>query len=410
MNIKMNDQYSKQIELILKTARRFNLCVDFETAEILALNGICAAGASGGKDSAALSIVLDKFLREINFKGEKILIHSDLGKIEHADSLPACMRLSEKIGWELVVVKPRIDMIGRWYQRHQANTDRYIDLSCVKMITPWSSSSLRFCSSEMKVAPITSYLKKRFPGQAILNAVGIRGEESPQRKKQPASKINKLLTVKTIGTYGRDWFAIRDYMVEDVWLVQRRENFCGHEGYDKNGNSRISCSCCVLANKAEILASLNDERNHEAYRAIVKLEIISTYSFSQSFYAGDVAPWLLDAPMLDNLQQAKEIAGRRILIESEIPEDLKYVAGWPTFQPSREQCALIADVRMRLGNLMGLAVKHIDWRGVHRRYAELLVTKAQKDLQKALKAEKAEKTQAVKKKKTMPTDMEMCAN
>lgn len=381
--------FEKRIAEIFRAGKKFGLSMDMETATMLAMDAAVASGVSGGKDSAALSIVLNWFLKEINHRGKKILIHSDLGLIEHADSLPACRRLAEKIGWELIVVKPRIDMIGRWYQRNRDNNTRYIDLSCVKMITPWSSSSLRFCTSEMKVAPICSELKKLFPGQPIINAVGIRAEESPARAKKPISKVNKQLTVETIGTYGRDWNSIRDFPVEQVWLVQRKENFCGHEAYDKNGNSRVSCSICILAGIDEIRASLCDDRNHEAYRRVVRLEIFSTYSFSQSFYAGDVAPELLSAEMLDGLALAKEKAAQRILIESEITEELLYVKGWPTFQPNREQSALIAGVRAQIGELMNLPVKHTTWRGVYDRYAALLVKKAEKELEKQKKAARA---------------------
>lgn len=318
------------------------------------------------------------------------MIHSDLGMIEHADSLPACRRLAEKIGWELIVVKPRIDMIGRWYQRQRDNTTRYIDLSCVKMITPWSSASLRFCTGELKITPICSELKKRFPGQPIINAVGIRAEESAARAKKPISKENKKLAVKTLGTYGRDWFGIRDYQVENVWLVQRKVNFCGHEAYDKNGNKRVSCSVCVLAGIDEIRASLRDERNHPAYIRVVELEIISTYSFSQSFWAGDVAPELLSSKMRSELSLAREKAEKRILTESDITDDLLYEQGWPNFQPNRQQSELIADVRRRIGKLMAIPVKCTNWQEVHLRYADLLHKKAIKQAEQERKKARRE--------------------
>lgn len=377
--------FQKKIEKIFHYAQTLGLCMDPETAEMLSINAPICVGCSGGKDSATFAIVTDEFLKLINHRGPKLLIHSDLGIIEHADSLPACRRLAEKIGWELIVVKPRIDMIGRWYQRQRDNTMRYTDLSCVKMITPWSSASLRFCTGELKITPICSELKKRFPGQPILNAVGIRAEESAARAKKPISKENKKLTVKTLGTYGRDWFGIRDYPVERVWLAQRKVNFCGHEAYDKNGNKRVSCSVCVLAGADEIRASLRDERNHQAYLRVVELEIISTYSFSQSFWAGDVAPELLSAKMRDDITLAKEKTEKRILIESDIPDDLFYEQGWPNFQPNRTQSELIADVRRRIGELMSIPVSCTRWREVHLRYADLLHKKAIKQAEQERK-------------------------
>jgi hypothetical protein len=49
-------------------------------------------------------------------------------------------------------------MIERWEQRWRDNCARYIDLECVTLITPWSSSGMRFCTSELKLTPISREL------------------------------------------------------------------------------------------------------------------------------------------------------------------------------------------------------------------------------------------------------------
>lgn len=363
---------------ISEIAKKYGFAIDWKIAKMLARNAVVALGVSGGKDSVAMTLKMWRFLQEIEFLGEVVLIHSDLGHIEHADSLPTCHRLSEKTGFPLVVVKPRIDMIGRFYQRNGDNANRYVNLLCVKMITPWSSSKLRFCTSEMKIAPITAKLKKMFPGRAIINAVGIRGEESDARKRKPVSKVNKRLYTKSNRTRGRDWNPILNYLIEHVWLAHRGECFAAHEAYDKNGNSRVSCCACVLATVEDIRASMKDERNHESYRLLVRLEVVSSYSFSQSFWLGDACPELLDAETLIELLAAKQRAMARIQIEAEIPDILLYVKGWPTFQPSLEQCELIASVRRRIGQLYGLPVKYTTAIEVYDRYAELLLLKEQK--------------------------------
>ena len=64
---------------------------------------------------------------------------------------------------------------------------------------------MRFCTSELKVAPITSKLKKLFPGETILNCVGIRRQESHGRSEAPVCKPMTALTVKTKGTNGYAW-------------------------------------------------------------------------------------------------------------------------------------------------------------------------------------------------------------
>lgn len=98
-------------------------------------------------DSDACAIALNKHRNAIGHTGPRILVHSDLGRIEWAESLPQCERLAAHLGWELLVVRRQAgDMMDRWQGRWQNNVARYIDLSCVKMILPWSTPSMRCCT------------------------------------------------------------------------------------------------------------------------------------------------------------------------------------------------------------------------------------------------------------------------
>lgn len=105
-------------------------------------------GVSGGKDSQALAYRIQAHLGTIGHAGSRVLIHSDLGRIEWRDSIAVCERLAERLGWELIVVRRAAgDMMDRWLARWEANVGRYAALSCVKLIMPWSSASQRFCTS-----------------------------------------------------------------------------------------------------------------------------------------------------------------------------------------------------------------------------------------------------------------------
>ena len=365
--------------MIREIAVKHGLSINEEIINLLKHNAVVACGVSGGKDSDVLALKMRRFLDEIGHTGEQVLIHSDLGEIEHADSLPQCKRLAEKVEMPLIVIRPLYTMLERWEKRWSDNITRYVNLSSVKLITPFSSAQWRFCTSELKTSPICQELKRRFPGRKIINAVGIRAEESPARAKKPISKENKKLISNPNQTSGYDWNAILDLKIESVWLTHQQENFQAHEAYFKNGNTRISCSCCVLATEKEIKASMQDERNHAAYRRIVELELKSTYSFSQNFWLADVCPELLNTQMLERLSMAKKEAVLRREIEAEIPAELLYVKNdFPKFQPSMAQSALIASVRDRIGDLMNLPVKCTTAQAVYDRYAYLLKLKAQK--------------------------------
>lgn len=352
---------------------------------------VVASSISGGKDGNAMALRLNRYLDEIGFTGERVLIHSDLGfLIEHRDSIKICRELSEHLDIPLIVVNPLRDMIARWEYRWECNVERFINLEAVKIMTWASSKQWRFCTSEEKTAPICRELKNRYPGKIILNAVGLRGEESPDRAKQPISKENKLLINGKFGTYGITWLPIKDYLIEDVICTHLVEQFRLHEAYHKNGNTRVSCVFCVLASLRDLRASLKDKRTHAAYRRIVALEALTTFSFQPDRWLGDVAPELLDKNVRERLFLAKELAIKRQEAETLIPKELLFDAktGFPAFQPTPAQADKLADARRAIGEVLGLPMKYITGRAVYYRYAELLDEKELKAAEKLAKEER----------------------
>src|SRR5581483_2926625 len=98
-------------------------------------------------------------------RGPRVLIHSDLGRVEWGDSLPQCERLAAHLGLELIVVRRQAGgLMERWQTRWANNVARCAALECVKLILPWSTASMRFCTSELKTAIICRELVQRFPG------------------------------------------------------------------------------------------------------------------------------------------------------------------------------------------------------------------------------------------------------
>jgi 3'-phosphoadenosine 5'-phosphosulfate sulfotransferase (PAPS reductase)/FAD synthetase len=352
-------------------AERHNLAIDGEIVELLMRNAAIGIGVSGGKDSDAMALAVARFLDEIEYEGPKVLIHADLGEIEHADSLPQCQRLAAHLGLELIVVRRLAGgMIERWEQRWRDNAARYINLQCVTLITPWSSAAMRFCTSELKVAPITRELSTRFHGLPIINAVGIRSEESESRSRKPISQLNEKL-LRAGGLGGRDWYPIKEWKLEEVWAEHDRAVLAPHEAYSINGNTRVSCALCVLASLHDLQASLKDARNHRVYQRLVNLEIQSAFSFQPARWLGDVRPDLLDDASRDAIEQAKLIAARRREIEKRIPLKMRYVKGWPTFVPDHTQSGLLAEVRREIRELTGLPMQYLTASAVRDRYREL---------------------------------------
>lgn len=331
-----------------------------------------AIGVSGGKDSDAAAIATVAHLDALGHAGPRVLIHSDLGRVEWRESLPQCQRLADFLGLELVVVRRKSgDMMDRWLTRWANNVERYTNLQCVKVILPWSTASMRFCTSELKTAVICRELVRRFPNSIILSVAGIRREESPNRAKAKPQKQQNKLTSATQHTTGYDWLPILDWTRDEVIALHEERGFPLHTTYTTN--SRVSCMFCILASRADLVATTTWEESHDLYREMVDLEIVSTFAFQDSGWLGDLAPHLLRIDQLASLAEAKRRAVERERIEAQIPKHLLYVEGWPIYLPTPAEAALLANVRLQIGQLLGLDVQYTEADAVRARIAELMI-------------------------------------
>jgi len=344
-----------------------------EVEESLRAGAPVAIGLSGGKDSGAVAAAMVAYLDEIGHCGARLGIHSDLGLIEWRDSIESVRRICERTSLEMIVVRPsgsfgEDGLVARWEGRWAANAARYRNLECVRVIMPWSSSSLRFCTSEAKIAPIRSYLIKRFRGQTVISVTGIRREESPRRARSPIAK--EYSAGKTLQTRIMDYHPILDYRLEDVWLTLHLNKIKRHAGYDL-GMTRISCAACILSSKHDLSIAMRVPEHLAIYRRLVALEASSTFSF-QKGWLGDVAPELLDAETRARLKTAKENAARRIELESLIPKHLLYVKGWPHAVPTPDEALMLGRIRMEVSTLIGVEARYTRGDEVTARYEELM--------------------------------------
>lgn len=354
------------------------LLVDDYITSMLEDGSKCAVsvGVSGGKDSAAIAIAMDKYLSSIGYKGPKILTHSDLGRVEWRESLPTCQRLANYIGWELVTVRRKAgDMMDRWLKRWENNVQRYTDLECVKLILPWSTPSMRFCTAELKRDVICRELVTRFPGKVIFSVSGIRREESANRKKAQYRTPQIKMTSEKWKTTGWDWHPLLDWTLDEVLTYLKVNNFPLHEAYTKYGVSRVSCAFCIMSNAADLIASAACKENQDIYREMVGLEIKSTFSFQSDKWLGDVAPGLLTERDLICLAAARQRAKEREEAEARIPEHLLYTAGWPTCIPTRKEATILVQVRNEVSQICDIPIKYPSVTMVIDRYKELFYRK-----------------------------------
>ena len=338
---------------------------------------------SGGQDSDALVLETNAELDRRGHSGPRMCIHSDLGVMAWESALPQCERLARHVGLPLVVVKrQKGDLLDRWRERWQSNIRRYAALEICQLILPWSSPSMLFCRSELKTSISNRELIQRLPGAVIITAAGIRREESATRANTPIAVPEKGLESKTHRTSGYKWNPIADYTLADVQASHERHGFERNETYAR-GMSRHSCKFCVMAGLLDLITAANQPENHELYRELVAIEIISTFRFQSDRWLGDIAPHLLDAGQVAALAEAKERAAERQAAEALIPRDLLYVkSGWPRVVPTLAQAQILADVRRQVAAAVGIEVAYITGDAVRERIAELMAENAGKQAEK----------------------------
>ncbi|WP_176454138.1 phosphoadenosine phosphosulfate reductase family protein [Siphonobacter sp. BAB-5385] len=347
-----------------------------EVLQLLRNQSPVAIGISGGKDSTCAAVATIKYLNSIGHTGPRVLIHSDLGRVEWKASMRVCEDLAKLLSLELIVVRRKAgDMLQRWESRWQNNVERYRNLECVKLILPWSTPKMRFCTSELKTAIICSELIKRFPGQKIISVSGIRKQESSNRAKAPIHAVQNRLTNVTHQTSGIDWHPILDWTLDNIWAYHVDNLLPVHEAYTQYGSSRVSCAFCIMSSEADLRSAASCHANADIYRSMVDLEIKSSFSF-QGKWLGDVAPELLTPAQQSDLVRSKLRAVRRESWEGQIPESLLYVKGWPTRVPTYDEAVLLANVRKAIALDSGIFdMKYIDPVTIIIRFKELMAMK-----------------------------------
>ncbi len=346
--------------------------------EVLIDNGApIAIGVSGGKDSQASALATIKYLDSRGHTGPRVLIHSDLGVVEWADSLPVCERLAAKLGLELIVVRRKAgDMMDRWESRWVSSVRRYINLETVTLVLPWSTPSMRFCTSELKTHIIEAELRRRFKGQTIINVTGVRREESPNRAKGSIAEPNGKGDIW-------NWRPISDWVINEAFEEIELSGLKPHEAYTEFGMSRVSCMFCIMSKYDDLIAAAAQPEARELYLRMVRLEIASTFAFQGSRWLADIAPQLLSEEMFLAVGEAKEKARLRIEAEKKkITKGMLYVKGWPERMLTDDEAQILADVRTEMGRLYGWNVKYSDVPSIHGRYAEMITARELRDKRK----------------------------
>jgi 3'-phosphoadenosine 5'-phosphosulfate sulfotransferase (PAPS reductase)/FAD synthetase len=338
---------------------------------------------SGGKDSSAALFAAMPMLDALGHPRERrIAVHADLGRAEWDCTPQTVQAIAARANIPLTIRRRQSgDLFERWHQRFEAGKARYEELSTYNLIGPWSSASLRFCTSEQKAQVIGPYLARNLAGAIIIQIIGIRRDESSARSAAPNWKKDTRFAAdgNRAGTTMLIWHPVLDWSNDDVFDFHKANAIPLHEAYTQYGSTRLSCRYCVLQSLADQRAAATCPSNHEAFIHLVALEARSTFSFQPSRWLADTAPHLLPGSLAADVARAKSDAVQRRQLEATMPGDLRFQRGWPPRVPTSDEAGAIAAARRPVLRRHALENKFPTGQAVRDRFAELIALKRSKD-------------------------------
>lgn len=252
---------------------------------------------------------------------------------------------------------------------------RYNEIATMRLVLPLSTPGMRFCTSELKIDPMNSELRRRARAAGVgevVSACGIRREKSPARHLKPVAKLDRNASSQRVALW--NWHPIIDWSAVQGLDSIAQAGLDLHGAYTAHELTRVSCRFCIMSSTADLLAASRAEENSDLFRRMVALEAKSTFGFQGQRWLADVAPFLLDEAQASAVARAKEGARIRAEAEAEIPEDLLHgPGGWPRRMPSPAEADLIAVIRRRVAVAVGLGqIGFTDGSAVSNRFAELM--------------------------------------
>ena len=220
--------------------------------EMIRAGALVAVNHSGGKDSQTMTILLSRIVPH----DRMIAVHAPLGEVEWPGT----------VDFIRATLPPGIPLILAPVASGKSLLDS------IEERGRFPSAKVRWCTSSTKRGPIQRELRRylsanpRFGGQ-LVNAMGMRAEESPARARKAPWRRNDRMSVA--GREVFDWLPVFDLSTEEVFRVIRDAGQSPHWAYAA-GMSRLSCSFCILASRADLRRAA--ELRPALYRTYVELE------------------------------------------------------------------------------------------------------------------------------------------
>ncbi len=205
-----------------------------ECREMIRAGALVAVNTSGGKDSQSMTILLSRIVP----RDQIVAIHAPLVDVEWPGT----------IEFIRATLPPGVPMILAPVASGKTLLDS------IEERGRFPSPSVRWCTSSTKRGPIERELRRflktnpRFAGRMV-NAMGMRAEESPARARKTPWKRNDRMSVA--GREVFDWLPVFELSTDEVFRIIRDAGQSPHPAYGM-GMSRLSCVFCIMASRADL--------------------------------------------------------------------------------------------------------------------------------------------------------------
>lgn len=213
---------------------------------------------SGGKDSTRmLGLVREKFPR---VKTYAVMADTGFEHVKPVSAVEWCRKLAARFDLPLTVV------------RNPNKT--YLEM--VRRRGMFPSAQFRQCTSDLKRGPIQKFLRT-IPERVVINCMGMRAEESPQRARQLPWKQDVELSKNGRTVY--NWLPLFEETTEQVLAWHWQNAVPLHPvyvpEYHQDGTAggylrRFSCRVCIFATDHDL--RMIHQHDREAFDKVSALE------------------------------------------------------------------------------------------------------------------------------------------
>lgn len=226
---------------------------------------------SGGKDSQA---ALDETVRTADRAGVRHKVMTVFCDLGDDDEWPGTRELAAEhaahYGLRHEVVCREVT--GADGQRRQQTLSEHIEARGM-----WPDAARRYCTSDLKRAPVHRLLtriagEQRTAGAAgpvrILNVLGMRAQESRARALMAAFRRDERASNQSV-RHVDEWLPIHGWHVDHVWQRIAEAGTRPHPVYAE-GMPRLSCRFCVLASRSALVRAAQLDPDGAARRAAME--------------------------------------------------------------------------------------------------------------------------------------------